>query len=124
MLSIWPMSWFTLTRHPQLADVVLAMSEEKPDEQQVKQALEKVDGDLSRDQAEAFARKLAGTRPVVELLRFADPDKGWPDAPLTTETVKWLAEIMPATSGRMLETPEKPVAKEPAKEPSTNRANA
>jgi len=110
----WPMSWFTLTRHPELADVVLEMSAEPLDEDNVKKALAEVDGDLSPDQGEALARKLAGVRPVVELLRFANPDKGWPDAPLTTEAVKWLAEIMPATSGRMLEVA--------AKSPSDRKA--
>jgi hypothetical protein len=120
----WPMSWFTLTRHPELADVVLAMSANPLDEEKVKTALAEVDGDLSPHQAEALASKLAGTRPVVELLRFADPDKGWPDAPLTTDAIKWLAEIMPATSGRMLEVAEKTEAKKPAKEQPTNQANA
>jgi hypothetical protein len=120
----WPMSWFTLTRHPELADVVLAMSANPLDEEKVKTALAEVDGDLSPHQAEALASKLAGTRPVVELLRFADADKGWPDAPLTTDAIKWLAEIMPATSGRMLEVAEKTEAKKPAKEQPTNQANA
>jgi hypothetical protein len=118
------MSWFTLTRHPELADVVLAMSANPLDEEKVKTALAEVDGDLSPHQAEALASKLAGTRPVVELLRFADADKGWPDAPLTTDAIKWLAEIMPATSGRMLEVAEKTEAKKPAKEQPTNQANA
>jgi hypothetical protein len=61
---------------------------------------------------------------VVELLTFADPDNGWPDAPLTTEAIEWLAEIMPATSGRMLEVAEKTEAKKPAKEQPANQANA
>jgi hypothetical protein len=116
----WPMSWFTLTRHPQLADVVLAMSGEKPDEEQVKQALAKVDGDLSQDQAKALAQKLLNTKPVIELLTFTDPANDWPDAPLTTEAIEWLAEIMPATSGRMLEAAQKPAPKKPAKEGSAD----
>lgn len=114
----WPMSWFTLTRHPQLADVVLAMSVENPDEEQVNSALAKVDGDLSQDLAKALAQKLADTKPVTKLLTFSDPDNGWPDAPLTTEVIGWLADIMPATSGRLLEVAQKPDAKEPAKEGS------
>jgi hypothetical protein len=61
---------------------------------------------------------------VVELLRFADPDKGWPDAPLTTDAIKWLAEIMPATSGRMLKISEKPESSEPAAERPPKEADA
>ncbi|WP_394688341.1 P-loop NTPase fold protein [Hoeflea sp.] len=120
----WPMSWFTLTRHPQLADVVLAMSVENQDEEKIEQALAKVDGELSPDQAKALAEKLADTKPVTKLLTFSDSDNGWPDAPLTTEVIGWLADIMPATSGRLLEATQKPAPKEPAKEGAAKQADA
>ncbi|WP_299866211.1 P-loop NTPase fold protein [uncultured Hoeflea sp.] len=110
----WPMSWFTLTRHPQLADVVLAMNAQAPDAEQVEQALAKVDGDLSGDEAKALAAKLTATKPVIELLTFASEDKNWPEAPLDTEAINWLRQIMPATSGRMLEVGDAPEPKEPA----------
>jgi len=42
-----------------------------------------------------------------KLLLMPDSTAGWEGEPITAEDIRWLANIMPATSGSMLELPSK-----------------
>lgn len=90
----WPQTWFTLTKHAGIMDWVLPHSGRSPkSEEDMKLA--------------AYAALVRNNEPAKKLLLMPDPAVGWEGEPITTEDIRWLANIMPATSGSMLELPSK-----------------
>jgi KAP family P-loop domain len=97
----WPMSWFTLTRHPALADLAIACAKRFPDEEIGKViAMGQESGDLPNDGGLALARMIAANKTVMQILTFHAPE--WPARNITRTEIEWLREIMPAASGQML----------------------
>ncbi|MGB8818186.1 MAG: P-loop NTPase fold protein [Rhizobiaceae bacterium] len=112
----WPVSWFTLTRYPRLATLAIACADGRPDaeiEASIKSGL--LDHELPKDGGLGFARAIAANKPVMNLLKFVGDE--WTAGPLTHHEIRWLREIMPATSGQLLQVGqvEKPSSEAPAK---------
>jgi KAP family P-loop domain len=123
----WPKSWFTLTRHPGLADMALEMrkveGEEKPAAMPGKVALSAKALAAKMKEAEArlaslerghisagllppsggreLAKMIAANADVMRLLNFHE--SGWQAKELMADKIVWLREVMPAASGHMLE---------------------
>ena len=97
----WPMSWFTLTRHPGLADLAIEISKASP-EDVIERTISsgKALGDLPADGGRALAQQIAANKTVMQILTFHDPE--WPKRDITRTDIEWLADIMPAASGQML----------------------
>lgn len=90
----WPQTWYTLTKHDGIMDWVLQHSGRSPkSEDDIKLA--------------AYAALVRNNEPAKKLLLMPDPAVGWEGEPITADDIRWLANIMPATSGSMLELPSK-----------------
>ena len=79
----WPKTWYTLTHHPELADLVLSKKVKDVD---------------------PLVLKIRSEETVMEILRFNDAsfEEDWRGQPITSEHITWLARISPATSGEKL----------------------
>lgn len=86
----WPKTWYTLSRYPGLAELALGRQRTE---------------DLPDKNAEKFVDEIKGNVSVMSLLRLSDAGDGWGRFELSVNTIKWLREIMPATSGSLLELP-------------------
>ena len=89
LMTEWPKTWYTLTRHPGLADRVLNLNVE-------------ADVDLAEEDVTAFVKKISENDSAMDILEFAEPQLGWHARPITTEEIGWLSDLVPATSGEML----------------------
>ncbi len=88
----WPQTWFTLTKHSGIMDWVLPHSGRSPkSEEDMKLA--------------AYAALVRDNESVKKLLLMPEPADGWEDKPITADDIRWLANIMPATSGSLLDLP-------------------
>lgn len=90
----WPQTWYTLTRYPGIMDWILPHSGRTPKSEHDKKLA-------------AYATLVRDNEPVLKLLLMPEPAEGWEAKPITAEDIRWLANIMPATSGSLLELPSK-----------------
>jgi hypothetical protein len=98
----WPKSWFTLTRHPGLADMALAIKQAKRKPELA--ALEKRQleaGLLPAGGGRGLSNLIAANVDVMRLLDFHGND--WQAKPIIADEILWLREIMPAASGQPLQ---------------------
>lgn len=94
VMTEWPQTWYTLTRYPGIMDWVLPHRGKTPKSDEDKKLA-------------AYAAMVSSNEPVKKLLLMPDPSDGWETKPITSEAITWLARIMPATSGGLLELPPK-----------------
>jgi hypothetical protein len=111
----WPKSWFTLTRHPGLADVGLAIAQGKSEDEiaAIETAMKPL-GLLPASGGRPLAKLIAANATVMRVLDFVESD--WVKRPITASEITWLREVMPAASGQLLQPPqqEKPASSDPA----------
>jgi hypothetical protein len=88
IMTEWPKTSYTLSRYPGIADKVLGLAtqEELPDEG-----------------GENFVEAIKSNRPVVDLMTFSDPEKGWQKRDINASEVSWLRVLIPPASGRFLD---------------------
>ncbi len=111
----WPKSWFTLTRHPGLADVVLAMAQGKDEaETAAIEMRNAAAGLLPQGGLRSTSKLLAANATVMRAINFVESD--WAFRPITSSEILWLREVMPAASGQVLQPPqqEKLASSDPA----------
>jgi len=90
----WPQTWYTLTKYPGIMDWVLPHRGKTPNSEDDKKLA-------------AYAAQINNNEPVKKLLLMPDPSDGWEAKPITSGDIRWLARIMPATSGGLLVLPQK-----------------
>ncbi|MEO1701099.1 MAG: P-loop NTPase fold protein [Pseudomonadota bacterium] len=106
----WPQTWFTLTQNPDIADT-LNQIWNSSDPDTIKEKLPDID-------ASNWAKKIDDNEGAKNLLRFklTSVQSDWPDnEPIEKEDIQKFADIMPATSGSLLDLP-KPKKPDPKKE--------
>jgi hypothetical protein len=94
LMTEWPQTWFTLTTHPQIADSL---------------DLDWAATDVSENPELQWAKTIAGNRQAMDLIAFSREEgrSDWPDnEPITSDDIRRMAMIMPATSGVLLSLPE------------------
>lgn len=97
----WPMSWFTLTRFAALAELAVECSQGKSEDDMTgKINRGKLLGTLPKDGGWPIARSLAANQTVLQILTFDGPE--WHRGNIGAAEIKWLSEVMPATSGQLL----------------------
>lgn len=116
----WPRSWFTLTRHPGLADLALAMKQGRDGDIDAIEKDMAARGFLPAVGARALAKLIAANPTVMLALDFQagrdGQDSDWVKKPITADEIKWLRAVMPAASGQVLQPPqqEKAASSDPA----------
>ncbi|TPW31775.1 hypothetical protein FJU08_08525 [Martelella alba] len=94
VLSVeWPRSWFTLSKHPELADH-LATND-----------IDALEGISARDKA--IVKTLQNSDFVRRILVPENSTSEWSPEPILSEHVRWLRELMPPTSGAELDVDSK-----------------
>jgi hypothetical protein len=97
----WPKSWFTLTRHPGLADMALALRDKKSEaELETLNSRHRDAGHLPAGGGREVAAAIATNSTVMSLLDFREND--WQVRALTAADILWLREVMPTASGQAL----------------------
>lgn len=107
----WPKSWFTLSRHPGLTDVALAIAEGKTDAEIAEIEMRNIGfGYLPPGGMRSTARLIAANSTVMRALNFLESE--WEKRPITAAEIVWLRQVMPAASGQVLQPPqqEKPAS--------------
>jgi hypothetical protein len=95
----WPKSYFTLSRYPGLADLVLGRAAE---------------GELPEQDVEAYVKQIQAKPTVMSLLIFEAPERGWDKRDITSREINWLRILFPPASGRVVEVPTKKASAESA----------
>ena len=89
LMTEWPKTWYTLSHHPQLANLVLDSAHKT--------------SELPKN-TEKLAQSIRNNQAAYALLTFSQDERGWVERNITSEEIIWLRELMPPTSGRLLET--------------------
>ena len=92
IMTEWPQTWYTLTKMPEIIDWVLPHRGKTPRTDENRK--------LS-----AYAALIRDNEPVKKLLLMPEPADGWEGKPIIAKDIQWLANIIPATSGSLLEQP-------------------
>ncbi|MEL6817275.1 MAG: P-loop NTPase fold protein [Pseudomonadota bacterium] len=96
----WPQTWFTLTQNPDVAETLNQIwNSQDPD---------KIKEGLPDTKASKWAMKIDSNEEAKNLLRFklSNDQSDWPATePIEKEDIEMFADIMPATSGSLLELP-------------------
>jgi len=92
----WPKTWFTLSKYPGLADLVL--SEDETEGAAIAST------SLSDEATATLVARIKACKPVIQILTFDDADNGWDAGDITTDKITgWLSVLTPPTSGEMLD---------------------
>jgi len=92
LMTEWPQTWYTLTRHPEIVDHF---------------DLDFENLDASGDPELQWAKVISENDRAMDLIVFKlDGETDWPqDEPITRADIEFMAQIMPATSGSLLPRP-------------------
>jgi hypothetical protein len=86
----WPKSWYTLSKYPGLADMILGLNPL---------------GAVPAERAEEYAGLLKKNGPVIQLLELKRVESNWRSRAIGSWQIAWLVRYAPPTSGSLIKLP-------------------